>query len=55
VLGGKPFTRAAFRDGNTWRLRQPSVAASLELFIDDYQTTPGSQSLHIEPNADIHP
>ena len=55
VLGGKPFTRAAFRDGNTWRLRQPSVAASLELFIDDYQTTPGSQALHFEPNANVYP
>ena len=55
VLGGKPFTRAAFRDGKTWRLRQPSVAATLELFIDDYQTTPGSQDLHFEPNADVYP
>ena len=55
VLGGKPFTRAAFREGNIWRLRQPSVAASLELFISDYQTTPGSQALRFEPNAQIHP
>ena len=55
VLGGKPFTRAAFRDGNTWRLRQPSVAASLEIFIDDYQTTPGSQALRFESNADVAP
>jgi hypothetical protein len=55
VLGGKPFTRAAFRDGNTWRLRQPGVAASLELLIHDYQATPGSEALRFEPNADVHP
>lgn len=55
VLGGKPFTRAAFRDGNAWQLRSPSVASSLELFIDDYQTTPGSQELRFTANPDIEP
>lgn len=55
VLGGKPFTRAAYRDGNTWRLRESSVAASLELFIQGWQATPGSSSLQFEPNADVAP
>jgi len=55
VIGGKPFTRAAYRDGDTWRLRSPSVAASLELFIQGYQATPGSQALRFQPNADIEP
>lgn len=55
VLGGKPFTRAAYRDGDTWRLRPPSVAASLELFIQGYQDTPGTQVLRFEANTDIEP
>jgi len=55
VLGGKPFTRAAFRDGNIWLLRPPSVAASLELLIDDYQVTSGSQASRFEPSPDVHP
>ena len=54
VLGGKPFTRAAYRDGAEWRLRQASVAESLELFIHDYQETPGSQELTFETNPDVH-
>ncbi|MGN6328531.1 MAG: hypothetical protein ACTHL5_06275, partial [Rhodanobacter sp.] len=44
VLGGKPFTRAAYRDGKAWRLRESGVAASLELFIQGWQATPGSSS-----------
>lgn len=55
VLGGKPFTRAAFRDSGEWRLRPPSVAASLELFIHDYQQTPGSQELTFQANSDLSP
>jgi hypothetical protein len=55
VLGGKPFTRAAYQEGTAWRLREPSVAASLELLIHDYQPTPGSKALQFEPNADVQP
>lgn len=55
VLGGKPFTRAAYRSGSGWQLRSPSVAASLELLIHDYQETPGSDSLTFEPNHDVQP
>lgn len=53
VLGGKPFTRAAFRDPSGWHLRVDSVAAPLELFISDYQTTPGSDGLRIVANANV--
>ena len=55
TLGGKPFTRAAYRDGTNWRLRAPSVAESLELFIHDYQQTPGSKTLTFTPNGDVTP
>lgn len=54
VLGGKPLTRAAYRDGADWKLRAPSVAESLELFIHDYQETPGSNQLQFVTNPDIH-
>ena len=55
VLGGKPFTRAAYRDGDAWKLREPGVAAGLELFIQGWQKTPGSSSLRFEPNPDVVP
>lgn len=55
ALGGKPFTRAAYASGSGWQLRQPSVAASLELLIHDYQETPGSDALTFEPNHNVQP
>ena len=55
VLGGKPFTRAAYQSSKGWQLRPPSVAEPLELFIADYQTTPGSAHLRFEPNPDVQP
>lgn len=55
VLGGKPFTRAAFQSSNGWELRAPSVAESLELYIADYQATPSSAQLRFEPNSDVQP
>src|SRR5580698_5594838 len=55
ALGGKPFTRAGYSNGSGWQLRQPSVTASLELLIHDYQETPGSDSLTFEPNRDVQP
>ena len=55
VLGGKPFTRAAFEDSTGWHLRSDSTAQSLELFIDGYQETPGSNSLAFTPNSDVFP
>jgi hypothetical protein len=55
VLGGKPFTQAAYSTAAGWKLRAPSVAASLELLIHDYQETPGSEGLHFEANHDVQP
>jgi hypothetical protein len=55
VLGGKPFTRAAFHTDAGWELRPPSVAETLELFIADYQQTAGSSELHFEANPDVQP
>jgi hypothetical protein len=53
VLGGRPFTRAAYRDGGTWRLRDYSVRCIRELRIDQYQETPGSNGLSYVPNTDM--
>ena len=55
VLGGKPFTRAAYQDASGWHLRTESAAQSLELFIDGYQETPGSDWLAFAPNDDVFP
>src|SRR6266853_192223 len=53
VLGGRPFTRAAYRDGTTWKLRDYSVRYTRPLMIDQYQDTPGSDGLKFESNPDI--
>ncbi len=55
VLGGKAFTRAAYQDASGWHLRPASVAQSLELFIHDYQETPGSDTAKFMPNPDVFP
>jgi hypothetical protein len=55
VLGGKPFARAAFREGKDWRLRPESGRFMRELLIDQYQATPGSRELSFEPNPDRPP
>lgn len=55
ALGGKPFTRPAYSNGSGWQLRAPSVAASLELLVHDYQETPGSDSLTFTPNRGVSP
>src|SRR6185436_18727513 len=52
VLGGKPFARAAFRDGDGWHLRPESGRFTRELLIDQYQSTPGSSGLAFETNPD---
>jgi hypothetical protein len=53
VIGGRPFTRAAYRDGGVWKLRDYSVRYSRPLMIDQYQETPGSDDLKFESNPDI--
>src|SRR5205807_8397764 len=52
ALGGRPFTRAAYRDGTTWKLRDYSVRYTRPLMIDQYQDTPGSEGLKFESNPD---
>ena len=53
VLGGKPFTRAAYKDSTGWKLRDYSVRFIQELLIDQYQRTPGSDGLTFETNPDV--
>lgn len=53
VLGGRPFTRAAYRDNAGWHLRAYSVRDSLPLLIDQYQQTPGSEGYGFEDNPDV--
>ena len=52
VLGGMPFTRAAYRDASGWHLRDYSVRCIRPLMIDQYQETPGSNGLHFEANPE---
>ena len=53
VLGGRPFTRAAYRDSGAWYLRDYSVRFIRPLMIDQYQETPGSDGLQFQPNPEL--
>ena len=53
VLGGMPFTRAAYRDAQGWHLRDYSVRFIRPLMIDQYQETPGSEGLQFQSNPDL--
>jgi hypothetical protein len=53
VLGGRPFTRTAYRDASGWHLRDYSTRFSRPLQIDEYQITPGSSGSVFTPNPDI--
>ena len=53
VLGGRPFTRAAYRDASGWHLRDYSTRFSRPLQIDQYQSTPGSSGAVFTPNPDV--
>ncbi len=53
VLGGRPFTRAAYRDGEGWHLRDYSVRFIRPLMIDQYQETPGSDGLQFVTNPEL--
>ena len=53
VLGGRPFTRAAYRDSEGWKLRDYSVRFTRPLMIDQYQTTPGSDGLQFQTNPEL--
>ncbi len=53
VLGGRPFTRSAYRDATGWKLRDYSVRFTRALMIDQYQVTPGSDGLQFQANPEI--
>jgi hypothetical protein len=53
VLGGRPFTRSAYRDASGWHLREYSVRFTRPLMIDQYQVTPGSEGLQLESNPEV--
>jgi hypothetical protein len=53
VLGGRPFTRAAYREGNNWKLREYSVRFARQLLIDQYQDTPGSEGMEFQTNPEV--
>ena len=53
VLGGRPFTRAAYHDASGWHLRDYSTRFTRPLQIDQYQTTPGSSGETLTANQEI--
>jgi hypothetical protein len=53
VIGGRPFTRSAYKDASGWHLRTYSVRFSRQLLIDQYQPAPASEGLEFHSNADI--
>ncbi len=53
VVGGRPFTRSAYRDSSGWHLRDYSVRFARTLMIDQYQATPGSDGLTFQVNPDL--
>jgi hypothetical protein len=53
VLGGRPFTRSAYRDASGWHLRDYSTRFSRPMLIDQYQATPGSAGARFTRNPDV--
>jgi len=53
VLGGRPFTRSAYRDSAGWHLRDYSTRFIRPLQIDQYQSTPGSSGAVFTVNPEI--
>jgi hypothetical protein len=53
VIGGRPFTRAAYHDASGWHLRDYSTRFSRAMLIDQYQSTPGSVGATFTPNPEI--
>jgi Cellulase (glycosyl hydrolase family 5) len=53
VLGGKPFTRAVYKDGGAWRMRPAIQTFARSLFLNDYQETPGSDAAKFTANDDF--
>src|SRR5580704_3320114 len=53
VIGGRPFTRSAYRDASGWHLRDYSVRFTRALMIDQYEVTPGSGAMDFVSNPDL--
>ena len=53
VLGGRPFTRAAYHNDSGWHLRDYSVRFIRQLSMDQFQTTPGSAGTEFQNNPDL--
>lgn len=55
VLGGRPFTRAAYRETSKgpWKLRPAIQAFARSLFLNDYAETPGSDAAAFKVNEDF--
>lgn len=53
VLGGRPFTRAAYRDNSGWHLRDYNVRFIQQLGIDNFTTLAGSEGLEFQANNDL--
>src|SRR5260221_6360526 len=53
VIGGRPFTRSAYKDAAGWHLRNYSVRFLRQLLIDQYQTASGSEGLEFHSNPDV--
>jgi hypothetical protein len=53
VLGGRPFTRAAYHNDSGWHLRDYSVRFIRQLSMDQFQTTPGSAGMEFQNNPDL--
>src|SRR5437660_3756615 len=53
VLGGRPFTRAAYHDDSGWHLRDYSVRFIRQLSMDQFQATPGSADMEFQNNPDV--
>jgi hypothetical protein len=53
VMGGRPFTRSAYREGAGWKLRDYSVRFTRSLGIDQYQITPASAGLTFHASSDL--
>ena len=53
VLGGRPFTRAAYHDDSGWHLRDYSVRFIRQLSMDQFQITAGSTGLEFQSNPDL--
>ena len=53
VLGGRPFTRAAYHNDSGWHLRDYNVRFIRQLSMDQFQTTPGSTGMQFQSNPDL--